>query len=268
MKDLGKTKLCLGLQIEHLTNGYLVCQSTTQKRREMILYGWSTSIKYSMVVDHLLMNEDPFRSKKRMRKSLVEIPYLSAIGAQMYVAKLQSLICLSVNFQARLVSAPIGDIGMGSKTFTVSKGDYRYELISYKDCDSDLVCLLMLDIYPTRIKLGPKQVCIKVGILSYLEINKAVYRSHFIESCRDYSYHEANRDMHSTTKGEFIKGDRKKHILPNLFYTHEHQKNGDIDVQQIRSSDKWMIYSPVSSNYNFQEDGAQDQNVKVQGCSY
>ena len=38
-------------------------------------------------------------------------------------------------------------------------------------------------------------------------------------------------------KGGFIKGDRMKHISPKLFYTHELQKNGDIDVQQIRSSD-------------------------------
>ena len=28
MKDLGKTKFCLGLQIEHLTNGIFVHQST------------------------------------------------------------------------------------------------------------------------------------------------------------------------------------------------------------------------------------------------
>ena len=38
-------------------------------------------------------------------------------------------------------------------------------------------------------------------------------------------------------KGGFIKGDRTKHISPKLFYTHELQKNGDINVQQIRSSD-------------------------------
>ena len=38
-------------------------------------------------------------------------------------------------------------------------------------------------------------------------------------------------------KGGYIKGDRTKHISPNFFYTHELQKNGEIDVQQIRSSD-------------------------------
>ena len=32
MKDLGKTKLCLGLQIEHFPNGVLVYQSTYIKK--------------------------------------------------------------------------------------------------------------------------------------------------------------------------------------------------------------------------------------------
>ena len=35
----------------------------------------------------------------------------------------------------------------------------------------------------------------------------------------------------------FIKGDRMKHISPKLFFTHDLQKNGDIDVRQICSSD-------------------------------
>ena len=43
--------------------------------------------------------------------------------------------------------------------------------------------------------------------------------------------------MHSRLKGGFIRGDRTKHISPKHFYTHELQKNDDINVQQIRSSD-------------------------------
>ncbi|GAV62720.1 hypothetical protein CFOL_v3_06243 [Cephalotus follicularis] len=39
-----------------------------------------------------------------------------------------------------------------------------------------------------------------------------------------------------TTNESGNKGDRTKHISPKFFYTHELQKNGDIDVQQIRSS--------------------------------
>ena len=35
----------------------------------------------------------------------------------------------------------------------------------------------------------------------------------------------------------YIKGDRMKHISSEFFYTHELQKNGDINVKQVKSSD-------------------------------
>ena len=38
-------------------------------------------------------------------------------------------------------------------------------------------------------------------------------------------------------KGGYIKGDRTKHISPKFFYTHELQKNGEIDIQQMRLND-------------------------------
>ena len=47
---------------------------------------------------------------------------------------------------------------------------------------------------------------------------------------------EDNAACIAQIKGGYIKGDRTKHISPKFFYTHELQKNGEIDVQQIRSS--------------------------------
>ncbi|CAA7036620.1 unnamed protein product [Microthlaspi erraticum] len=38
-------------------------------------------------------------------------------------------------------------------------------------------------------------------------------------------------------KDGYIKGDRTKHILPKFFFTHELQKNGDVSVHQIHSSE-------------------------------
>ena len=38
-------------------------------------------------------------------------------------------------------------------------------------------------------------------------------------------------------KGGYIKGDRTKHISPKFFFTHDLQQNGEIEVQQICSSD-------------------------------
>ena len=45
---------------------------------------------------------------------------------------------------------------------------------------------------------------------------------------------EDNAACIAQLKGGFIKGDS---ISPKLFFTHDLQKNGDIDVRQIRSSD-------------------------------
>jgi len=42
--------------------------------------------------------------------------------------------------------------------------------------------------------------------------------------------YEDNAACITQLKGGFIKGDRTKHISPKLFYTHDLQNNGDIDV--------------------------------------
>ena len=49
--------------------------------------------------------------------------------------------------------------------------------------------------------------------------------------------YEDNAACITQMKGGYIKGDRTKHISPKFFYTHELQKDGEIDVQQIRSND-------------------------------
>ena len=41
--------------------------------------------------------------------------------------------------------------------------------------------------------------------------------------------------------GGYVKGDRTKHISPKFFYTHELQKSGEIDVQQIHSSVPFIL---------------------------
>ena len=49
--------------------------------------------------------------------------------------------------------------------------------------------------------------------------------------------YEDNTACITQAKEGYIKGDRTKHISPKLFFTHDLQKNGDIDIQQVRSSD-------------------------------
>ena len=49
--------------------------------------------------------------------------------------------------------------------------------------------------------------------------------------------YEDNAACIAQLKGGYIKGDWTKHILPKFFFTHDLQRNGEIEVQQIRSSD-------------------------------
>ena len=55
-------------------------------------------------------------------------------------------------------------------------------------------------------------------------------------------------------KKGYTKGDRTKHILSNFFFTHDLQKNGDIDVQQIRLSDNPIdLFTKVFSILTFEK---------------
>ena len=49
--------------------------------------------------------------------------------------------------------------------------------------------------------------------------------------------YEDNVAFIAQLKEGYIKSDRVKHIYPKLFSTHEFQKNGEINVLQVRSSE-------------------------------
>jgi len=49
--------------------------------------------------------------------------------------------------------------------------------------------------------------------------------------------YEDNAACIAQLKDGYIKGDRTKHISPKFFFTHDLQKDGEINVQQVRSSD-------------------------------
>ena len=108
MKDLGKIRFCLSLQIEHLPGEIFVHQSTYTKKVMK-----STSINMVKLLDansftrcekgyistSLGDNEELFSPK---------LPYLSAISALMYLANNTILdIAFSVNLLARSNSSPI-----------------------------------------------------------------------------------------------------------------------------------------------------------------
>jgi hypothetical protein len=62
MKDLGETKFCLGIQLEHLPSGIFVYQGTyIQKMLEKFNMDKANPCKTPMVVRSLDIEKDPFR---------------------------------------------------------------------------------------------------------------------------------------------------------------------------------------------------------------
>ena len=109
MKDLGKTRYCIGLQIEYCLNGVLIHQSLyTEKVLKRFYMDKSHPLSSPMVVRSLEVTKDSFRPKKENEELLgSELPYLSAIGALIYLANYtRPDIVFSVNLLARYSSAP------------------------------------------------------------------------------------------------------------------------------------------------------------------
>ena len=109
MKDLGKTRYCLGLQIEYFSNGIFVHQSTyTEKVLKRFYMDKAHPLNSPMIVRSLDVKNDLFRPCEKGEELLgPEVPYLSVIGALMYLATCtRPDIAFSVNLLARYSSAP------------------------------------------------------------------------------------------------------------------------------------------------------------------
>jgi hypothetical protein len=108
MKDLGKTKFCLNLQLEHLT-GIPVHQSAyVQKILEKFNMDKAYPSKTPMVIRALENDTDPFRPHQEGEEVLgSEYPYLSTIRALMYLVNNTRLdIAFVVNLLVRYSATP------------------------------------------------------------------------------------------------------------------------------------------------------------------
>ncbi|GJZ07346.1 hypothetical protein Tco_0541139 [Tanacetum coccineum] len=109
IKDLGKIKYCLGLHIEHMHNGIIIHQSNyTEKLLKRFNMDKAKPLSTPMVGRSLNVNNDPFRPCEDDEEVLgLEVPYLSAIGALMYLTNCtRPDISFSVNLLARFSSSP------------------------------------------------------------------------------------------------------------------------------------------------------------------
>ncbi|XP_070669093.1 secreted RxLR effector protein 161-like [Malus domestica] len=109
MKDLGKPRYYLGLEIEHCSDRILVHQSNyTQKVLQRFNEDKAKPSSTPMVVRTLDNKRDPFHPKVDEEEILEpKVPYLSAIGALLYLAQcIRPNISFNVNFLARYSNVP------------------------------------------------------------------------------------------------------------------------------------------------------------------
>jgi len=276
IKDFGKTKFCLGLQIEHLKGGIFVHQTTyTQKVLKQFYMDKAHPLSTPMVVRSLDPTKDPFRPKEEDEEILgPEVPYLSAIGALMYLANCtRPDISFAVNLLARFSSSPTRRHWNGIKHIfrylqgTIDLGlyypyDSRPEMIGYADAG------YLSDPHKAKSQTGYVFTCGGTAIswrsmkqtltatssnhAEIIAMHETSRESVWLRSMTHYirkssglspeddnppiTLYEDNTACIAQLKGGYIKGDRTKHISPKFFFTHDLQKNGEIDVQQIRSS--------------------------------
>uniref|UniRef100_A0A2N9IV50 Reverse transcriptase Ty1/copia-type domain-containing protein n=1 Tax=Fagus sylvatica TaxID=28930 RepID=A0A2N9IV50_FAGSY len=251
MKDLGKTKFCLGLQIEHLPDGILIYQSTyTEKVLKHFHMDKAHPLSTPMVIRSLDVKKDPFRPQEVGEETLgPEVPYLSAIGALMYLANCtRPDIAFSVNLLARYSSAPTlrhwnGLVGYADAGYLSDPHKGRSQTGYLFTCgDTAISWRSVKQTISATSSNHSEIIAIHEASRECVWLRSVI--QHIREKCGLSSIkdnptilYEDNAACITQIRGGYIKGDRIKHISPKFFYTHELQKSGDIDVKQIRSSE-------------------------------
>nr|GEU89446.1 hypothetical protein [Tanacetum cinerariifolium] len=231
MKNLKKTKFCLGLQIKHLKNGILVHQNAyIEKLLKRFYMKKSHPLSTPMVLRTLDVEKDHFRPPNGNEGILdPEVPYLSAIGALLFLAShTRPDISFSLNLLVRYSSCPTRTHWNGVKQI------FRY-LQGPKD----------MDLYYTNSS--------ERNLVGFAD---ARYMSdpHTGEDAPAV-VHEDNAACIAQLKDRYIKGDRTKHILPKFLSTCDVQKSGDIIVQKVRLIDNLIdLFTKALSAATFKND--------------
>jgi len=275
MKDLGKTKFCLGLQIEHLKNGILVYQMTyTENVLKRFSLDKAHPLSSPMIVRTLDVDKDPFRPREENEEILgPEVPYLSAIGALMYLASHTRPDTFSVNLLARFSSCPTRRHENGIKHLlrylhgTKDMGIFfcnssKEDLIGFADAgylsdpqNGRSQTGYVFTYGGTPIYWRSMKQTIAATSSNHVEILAIHEASHECVWLRSIIHHirgdcgiltgkevptvmhEDNAACISQLKKGYIKSDKIKHIVPKFFFTPDLQKDGEVLVTQIRSSE-------------------------------
>ncbi|KAM2449650.1 hypothetical protein PS1_019734 [Malus domestica] len=278
MKNLRKTKFCLDLQIEHCASGILVHQSAyIEKILKRFGMDKAYPLSTPMVIRSLDIKKDPFLPKEDDELVLgPEVPYLSAIGALLYLAQCTRLdIAFSVNLLTRYISAPTIRHWKGVKdVLRYLRGTTDMSLFYSEKSTNDQILTgyaddgFLSDPHKALSQTGyvfkngdttiswrsTKQTLVATSsnhseILVLHEASRECswLRSmihHIQNSCgltlktdNPTVSHEDNAACVAQMKEGFIKGDKTKHISPKFFSTYELHKAKVIEVRQICSNE-------------------------------
>jgi hypothetical protein len=263
IKDLGKTKFCLGLQLEHLPSGFFIYQGAyVQKILEKFNMNKSYPTRTPMVVLSLDMEKDIFRPRDDNETLGQNYPYLSAIGALMYLANsTRPDIAFAVNLLARYSAAPTKRHWTGIKNiFRYLNGTRDLGLFYGTNQDPTLIGYTdagyLSDPHNVRSQTGfvflqggtaiswksSKQTLVATStnhseiIALYEASRECVWLrrmiNHILQSCGIGSIesptiiYEDNIACVVQMETGYIKSKITKHIAPKLFYPHELQNNG------------------------------------------
>lgn len=275
MKELGKTKYCLGLQLEHTHEGVLLHQSAyIQKILEKFNMKDSYPTRTLMVVRSLAVESDPFRPQENNEELLgPECPYLNAIGALMYLANgTRPDIAFAVNLLARFSSAPTKRHWNGVKQiFRYLRGTQDLGLFFRKNQDLTMAGYAdagyLSDPHKALSQTGyvflcggtaiswksTKQTMVATStnhseIIALFEASKeCMWLRRVIQHVQNTCglnitptptiIYEDNSACVAQIQTGYVKTSLTKHISPKFFYMHELQKKEEIKVTLTKTSE-------------------------------
>ncbi|XP_070660459.1 secreted RxLR effector protein 161-like [Malus domestica] len=208
-----------------------------------------------MVVRTLDAKRDPFRPNEDEEEILEpEVPYLSVIGALLYLAQCtRPDISFVVNLLARYINAPtrrhwngVKDIFHYLKGITDLSLFYTYESPSNAAPYSSRIDSRLVGYADARYLSNPHRSHSQTGYVFTVGDTTISWRSTkqtlvvtLFNLAEILTLHEASHNaacIEQLKKG-YIKGDNTKHIAPKFFYLHQHQQHQNIEVKKIRSQD-------------------------------
>ncbi|KAM3298233.1 hypothetical protein ACQJBY_039939 [Aegilops geniculata] len=194
-----------------------------------------------MVVRSLDVEKDPFRPRDDGEEVLgPEVPYLSAVGALMYLANCtRPDIAFAVNLLARHSAAPTKRHWSGVKNiFRYLQGTKDLGLFFQfqKNQDSDVIGYAdagyLSDPHNARSQTG--FVFLHGGTaISWKSLKQTLVATSTNHS-EIISLFEATCECMQTG---YIKSNITKHISPKWFFPHNLQKSGEISILQVKSCD-------------------------------